>query len=68
MILRLIIAFTRWAWGVSPAFVTPDSEVWYVVMCLGTVVDITVVAILTDVLIDWIQERRKKREFILVAR
>ena len=52
MILRLIIAFTRWVWGVSPAFVTPGSEEWYTAMCFGAVIDIAVVVILTVVLID----------------
>lgn len=60
MILRLIIAFTRWVWGVSPAFVTPDSEKWYALMFFGAFVDIAVVAMLTVVLTYWVQERRKK--------
>ena len=60
MILRLIIAFTRWVWGVSPAFVTADSEVWYAVMLFSMLVDIAVIVILTAALIDWIQSRRAK--------
>ena len=43
MILRLIIAFTRWVWGVSPAFVTADSVEWYVAMCFGMAIDIVIV-------------------------
>ncbi len=60
MILRLIIAFTRWVWGVSPAFVTPDSEGWYGVMFFGALVDIAVVIMLTVAIISWIQERKSK--------
>lgn len=60
MILRLIIAFTRWVWGISPAFVTADSEVWYTVMFFGMLIDIAVIAILTIGLIDWIRYRRAK--------
>jgi hypothetical protein len=60
MILRLLIAFTRWVWGVSPAFVTADSEMWYTAMCFGAFVDVAVVTILTVVLVDWVQNRRKK--------
>ena len=63
MILRLIIAFTRWVWGVSPAFVTANSEGWYTVMIFGTIIDIAVIALLTAALIDlidWIQYRRAK--------
>lgn len=50
MILRLIIAFTRWVWGVSPAFVTADSVEWYVVMCFGTAIDIVVIVTAIHVL------------------
>lgn len=60
MILRLIIAFTRWVWGVSPAFITADSDVWYLAMFFGAIIDIAVIALLTAVLIDWIQYRRAK--------
>jgi hypothetical protein len=60
MILRLIIAFTRWAWGVSPAFVTANSEVWYTVMYFGMIIDIAVIAILTTALIGWIKYRSEK--------
>ena len=60
MILRLIIAFTRWVWGISPAFVTADSEVWYTVMFFGMLIDIAVIAILTIGLIDWIWYGRAK--------
>ena len=60
MILRLIIAFTRWAWGVSPAFVTANSGRWYTVMCFGAIIDIAVIATLIAALIDWIQFGRAK--------
>ena len=60
MILRLIIAFTRWVWGVSPAFVTADSEEWYLAMGFGAIADVSVITTLTFVLINWIQERRNK--------
>ncbi len=58
MILRLIVAFTRWAWGISPAFVTADSETWYIAMYFGALVDVAVVTILIVVLVNWMQERR----------
>ena len=61
MILRLFIAFTRWVWGVSPAFVKADSGAWYMVMFFGAAVDIAVVAIPTFALIDWIKGRIKYR-------
>ena len=55
MILRLVIAFTRWVWGVSPAFVTADSEGWYTVMGFGALIDLCVTVVLVTVLLDWLQ-------------
>lgn len=59
MILRLAIAFTRWVWGVSPAFVTADSLDWYAVMILGMVIDIAAIAISIVVLEDILSRRSK---------
>lgn len=28
MILRLLVAFTRWVWGISPAFAVEDAADW----------------------------------------
>lgn len=60
MILRLIIAFTRWVWGVSPAFVTADSVDWYLAMCFGAIIDVAVVATILVVVLAKILDRRKK--------
>lgn len=55
MILRLAIAFTRWVWGISPAFFTPDSDVWYLAMVFGTLIDAIAVAVLIAAIVAWIQ-------------
>lgn len=55
MILRLVIAFTRWVWGVSPAFITADSDVWYLAMFFGALIDLCVTVVLVAVLLDWLQ-------------
>jgi hypothetical protein len=60
MILRLIIAFTRWVWGVSPAFGTADSGEWYIAMYFGAIIDIAVVVMLATAIICWMQSRRAK--------
>ena len=60
MILRLIIAFTRWVWGVSPAFITADSADWYIAMFFGALIDIGAVGVLAIVLIDWWECGRSK--------
>ena len=55
MILRLIIAFTRWVWGISPAFVTADSDIWYLAMVFGAAIDVAVVVALTVATVDCVQ-------------
>lgn len=60
MILRLIIAFTRWVWGVSPAFVTADSGEWYAAMYFGAFIDVAAVVMLTVAITCWAQSRRSK--------
>lgn len=60
MILRLVVAFTRWVWGVSPAFVTADSGEWFLVMYFGACIDVAAVVILTVAVTCWIQSRRSK--------
>lgn len=60
MILRLVIAFTRWVWGVSPAFVTADSGEWYIPMFFGAIIDVVVIVVLTVAITVWIQSRRSK--------
>ena len=45
MILRLLVAFTRWAWGVSPAFYvvkTPIGEGDGALMLFGLLLDVVV--------------------------
>ena len=45
MILKLLVALTRWAWGVSPAFYTvktPVSEGDCTLMVFGLIVDVMV--------------------------
>ncbi len=45
MILRLLVALTRWAWGVSPAFYvvkTPIGEGDGALMMFGLIVDVVV--------------------------
>lgn len=45
MILRLLVALTRWAWGVSPAFYvvkTPIDEADGTLMVLGLIIDVMV--------------------------
>lgn len=45
MILRLLVAFTRWAWGVSPAFYvvkTPVGEGDGALMVVGLIIDVMV--------------------------
>lgn len=45
MILRLLVAFTRWAWGVSPAFYavkTPVGEGDGALMVAGLIIDVMV--------------------------
>lgn len=47
MILRLLVALTRWAWGVSPAFYvveTPVSEGDGTLMVFGMVIDVAAAA------------------------
>ena len=63
MIMRLIVAFARWTWGISPAFPTADAskEGWAVVMVFGVLLDIAAVALSTAVLIDWIKDMRARR-------
>lgn len=60
MILRLIVAFTRWIWGVSPAFVKADSGDWYMAMFFGVVIDIAVTGALAIALVDWMQSRKSR--------
>lgn len=57
MILRLVVAFTRWVWGVSPAFVTASSEEWYIAMYFGAVIDVAVVIVLITVITCWVQSK-----------
>lgn len=43
MILRLLVAFTRWTWGISPAFYvvkTPINEGDGALMVFGLLVDV----------------------------
>ena len=45
MILKLLVALTRWAWGVSPAFYTvktPINEGDAILMVFGLVLDVMV--------------------------
>ena len=69
MILRLLVAFTRWAWGVSPAFYTvktPIGEEDGVLMVFGMIIDAMVavpVAVfvlpeLADAVVRWWRARR----------
>ena len=60
VILRLVIAFTRWVWGVSPAFVTADSGGWYAVMFFGVLIDIVVAVALAAALIDYLPFKQSK--------
>ena len=57
MILRSLIAFTRWVWGISPAFAVADSVDWYPVMVFGMLIDVAAIVALVVVLKDWIQSR-----------
>lgn len=61
MILRLILAFTRWVWGVSPAFVVANSDEWYLAMYFGVCIDIAAVAMLVVMLKDWMQSGGGRR-------
>lgn len=56
----MVIAFTRWTWGVSPAFATADSREWYAVMCFGAFIDVAAVVMLTVAVTCWVQSRRSK--------
>ena len=60
MILRLVIAFTRWTWGVTPAFATADSGEWYAAMYFGAFIDVAVVILLAVAGVTWWQSRRSK--------
>ena len=62
MILRLIIAFARWTWGVSPAFVTPKEPLcgWGFAMMFGVLLDISVIFITIMCVVITRQYRRKK--------
>ena len=62
MILRLIIAFTRWTWGISPAFITPnlENEKWCLAIGFGVVIDILALIGATGSFIMWLSERSKK--------
>jgi len=62
MIMRLIVAFARWTWGVSPAFPTADisKDAWAVVVVFGVLIDIAAIALSTGVLIEWIKDRRAR--------
>ena len=61
MILRLIIAFTRWVWGISPAFITPDlNGDGGLVLGFGTLLDVLALMGATGLFIMWLSERSKK--------
>ena len=62
MILRLITAFTRWVWGVSPAFVTPEQPLgeFRIVMIFGTMLDVLVLVGVTGAVVLWHIGRDKK--------
>lgn len=62
MILRLIIAFTRWVWSVSPAFVTPEQPLgeWGAVMIFGAMLDVLALVGVTGTIVMWYTGRDKK--------
>lgn len=51
----MVVAFARWTWGVSPAFVTADSDIWYLTAFFGAVIDVAAVAVLTAVVVSCVQ-------------
>lgn len=62
MILRLIIAFTRWVWGVSPAFVTPEQPLgdeWGLVLSLGALLDVFALVGVIGAVVMWYTVRDK---------
>ena len=62
MILRLIVAFTRWAWGVSPAFVTPEQPLgkWVVVLFFGAMLDVLALVGVIGTVVIWYTGRDKR--------
>ena len=62
MILRLIIAFTRWVWGVSPAFVTPEQPLgeWVVVLFFGALLDVLALVGVIGSIVMWHAGRDKR--------
>ena len=60
MILKLLIAFYRWMWGISPAFyniATPISDNDSGFMALGIFLDLVAVG----ALLAWLITRERKR-------
>lgn len=64
MIVRLIVAFARWTWGISPAFPSADTsnEAWVVLMVFGAMIDIVAITLSTTAFIDWIKDSRVRKE------
>lgn len=62
MILRLIIAFARWTWGISPAFIKPDriNEAYGIIMSFGVIIDSTIVAFAILAFVDWYNRRKRE--------
>lgn len=62
MILRLIIAFTRWTWGISPAFITPEQPLgeWGMVIVFGVALDVLALIGVIGYVVIWYTGRRRK--------
>lgn len=63
MILRLLLAYVRWVWGVTPAFETPDinNSAWCCVLLFAMLLDIVVLYFVIANILDWLKERERWR-------
>lgn len=61
MILKLLIDFYRWLWGMPPIVIQEVKEPMFLAIGFGAIIDITVIIGIIGLAITAYNDRKKKR-------